>query len=69
MSKANVTAFIERVQNDTALEAQIHSTDDLIRLAHENGLPFTRDEIVAAIASDELSTDDLQSIAGGLCTL
>jgi predicted ribosomally synthesized peptide with nif11-like leader len=67
MSKANVTAFIERVQNDKALEAQIHSTEDLLRLANEHGFPFTREEFSAAAASDELLADDLKNVAGGVC--
>ena len=77
MSKSNVRAFWQKVEEDPALKEQLSSIPDgnrevmmagLVRIAAERGFPFSAEEFVETADLDgvPLSDDDLDGIAGGL---
>src|SRR5579859_3848324 len=72
MSPQNVLAFINKVNDDPALQARIGSLPDgvksLVKFAAASGFVFTAEEWNAAIAasSQTLSENELNQVAGGL---
>lgn len=73
MSKQAVREFYKVFQSDEALEERIKSTDstaNVIKIAAEKGYEFTELELEAfmqeAVADGELSTEELEAVAGGL---
>ncbi len=80
MSVQNATAFLEKVDADSALKERINalgtgaSLDDVLDIAATNGFNFNVDELVAAGKTRaeangmnaELSEEDLEGVAGGL---
>lgn len=67
MSVQNAVTFIQKLAEDSKLAASLESKADAVRLGNDMGLTFSEAELDQAIAENtsELSTDELQNIAGG----
>lgn len=67
MSLENAKAFVARLDKDADLKAKVGSSEDAVRLGAALQTPFTADEFqqAQADASAELSSEDMQNIAGG----
>lgn len=67
MSIQNATTFAQRLNEDSALAERVQSVDDAIRIAAEEGTPFTLEEWEQATSNikGELSSEDLKQVAGG----
>lgn len=67
MSVQNAAAFLNRLETDTDLQAQVQNKADAVRIAAEQNTPFTLEEFQQA--ADEraasLSPEDLKTVAGG----
>ena|SRR5579859_5852352 len=72
MSAQNVIAFVNKVNGDHSLQAQVASLSDgvasLVQFAAEAGFTFTADEwnAMVAAATDGLNEGDLSQVSGGL---
>lgn len=74
MSAEAYKAFGKKLSEDESLRKKFkqvgaENVDGIIALAKENGFDITKEDFVAAakefVASNELSDDDLQNVAGG----
>ena len=68
MSKSEVERFVEALQSDPALLAEVreHATlAPIVALAAERGYRFTADEFRAATAPRKLTGSELDAAAGG----
>lgn len=67
MSIQNATAFVQRLNEDSALAQRVQSADDAVRIAGEIGTPFTLEEWAEATSkiNGEVSSEDLKQVAGG----
>lgn len=71
MSVENAKAFIEKLKSDETLRdqiAQAGSDEERLQMATEAGFEFTVEEynqMVNARGDEELSDEDLESVAGG----
>ena len=71
MSVEQANAFIEKLDTDKTFLTQVAgagSDEARLELAQKAGFEFTTEEFATAMgesASDELSEDDLESVAGG----
>jgi predicted ribosomally synthesized peptide with nif11-like leader len=67
MSVQNAAAFLDRMDQDTELQARAQNNDDAVRIGAESGTPFTLAELEQAISerSGELSPEEMQKTAGG----
>ncbi len=66
MSKESARDFLKRMKSDELFASQIAEADfeERRKLAKDAGFDFTKDEI-DEVAADELSSDELKSVAGG----
>lgn len=77
MSVQSAIAFINKVNEDTALQNRIKTLkggdlNALLNVATESGFKFTADDWSTAIvagSSAELSEDDLNNVAGGIVVI
>ncbi len=67
MSVQNAAAFLDRIDRDADLSAQVQNKLDAVRVGAELALPFTVEELEAAQAErlGDLTPEDLQKVAGG----
>ena len=68
MSQSEVERFVEALQSDPALLAEVreHATlAPIVALAGERGYRFTADELRTAMAPRKLTTAELDATAGG----
>lgn len=67
MSVQNAAAFLDRIDHEADLSAQIQNNDDAVRAGAELNIPFTLEELAEAQAerSSDLSSEDMQNVAGG----
>ncbi len=74
MSKQNVLAFDLRIRGDKDLQSRVkalpvNDAEGLVKLGAEAGFKFSTSELLEVIGvarkSDELSSDDLDKVAGG----
>jgi len=66
MSIEHAQAFLEKVQNDENLAKRIHEAQDSeteLEIAKQEGYEFDLEELKKA--SEELSDEDLDNVAGG----
>ena len=72
MSEEQLKAFLEKVKGDTSLQEQLKAAGDadaVVAIAKAAGFVVTADEIKSAqSASQELSDEDLEGVAGGALT-
>ena len=64
MSEEQLKAFLAKVKADTSLQEKLKaakSPEDVVGIAKEQGYEFTADKIT------ELSEDELDGVAGGVC--
>jgi predicted ribosomally synthesized peptide with nif11-like leader len=74
MSVENVKAFLEKASNDETFRGQLAAAGDSdarLAVARQAGYDFTVEEFDTTVAkleaaADELSEDDLESVAGGM---
>lgn len=73
MSQEKAKEFYELSKNDNELQESLKAADNsatVIQIASEKGYEFTESEwqivMQEAIAEDELTEKDLQTVAGGL---
>ncbi len=75
MSTENLAQFAAAAQANPALQAKIQAAqssnasdiaEQLAALSIEAGFPITAEEFLAAGSSDELTTDQLDHVAGGM---
>jgi predicted ribosomally synthesized peptide with nif11-like leader len=71
MSVDQAKAFIEKLGSDESLLNQVNSAEnnaDRMQLAKDAGFNFSTDEfnsVIDQLSGEELSEDDLDSVAGG----
>ena len=68
MSEEQLKAFWEAVQADTSLQEKLRTTtdaDSIASIAKEAGFEITADEVKEA--QSELSDEQLEGVAGGIC--
>ncbi len=67
MSVQNAAAFLDRLDHDADVRAQVQNNDDAVRVGAELMTPFTLEELEAAQAerSADLSPEEMQKVAGG----
>lgn len=64
MSKEQLKAFLEKAKGDTSLQERLKaakSQDEVVSIAEEHGHNFGAEHI------SQLSKEDLEVVAGGLC--
>jgi len=80
MSKLNIAAFWQKVEQDQELRERLESIPqesrdkamvEVVRIAAELDLPFTAEELVESgkETTDGLTNDELESVAGGVGVL
>ena len=71
MSVEQAKAFVEKLDSDKTFLTQVAGADSdesRLELAQKAGFEFTTEELASAMgesASDELSEDELETVAGG----
>ena len=68
MSEEQLKAFLEKVQADTSLQEKLKAAADanaVIAIAKEAGFSISADDLTKA--QFELSDEELEGVAGGLC--
>lgn len=74
MSTPNVHAFLDKVNQDPALQERLAlilqpldaaSAQQLSDLAHEVGLALSAEDFITAARSNELRDEELEPVAGG----
>ena len=69
MSEEQLKAFWEAIQADPSLQEKLRAAtdaDSIVRIAKEAGFEITADEIKEA--QSELSDEQLDRVAGGVCS-
>ena len=72
MSEEQLKAFIAKVQADTSLQEQLKAEGaDVVAIAKAAGFAITTEDLTHAIqeASQDLSDEELESVAGGKARL
>ena len=71
MSEEQLKAFLEKVKADTSLQEKLKAAadaDTFAALAKEAGFAITAEDVQSMkSATTELSDDDLEWVAGGIC--
>ena len=71
MSEEQLKAFLEKLQGDTSLQEKLKAASDAdaaLAIAKEAGFAMTAEDIQSMqSATTELSDDDLEWVAGGIC--
>ncbi|MAR06772.1 MAG: lantipeptide [Cyanobium sp. NAT70] len=71
MSEEQLKSFLEKVKTDTSLQEKLKSSADTnaaVAIAKEAGFAITAEDIQSTqSATIELSDDDLERVAGGIC--
>ena len=71
MSEEQLKAFLERVKGDTNLQEKLKGASDAdaaLAIAKEAGFAMTAEDIQSMqSATTELSDDELEGVAGGIC--
>ena len=71
MSEEQLKSFLEKVKTDTSLQEKLKAAADadaVLAIAKEAGFAITAEDIQSMqSATIELSDDDLERVAGGIC--
>ena len=71
MSEEQLKAFLEKVKADTSLQEKLKAAADanaVVEIAKEAGFAITAEDIQSMqSATTELSDDELEGVAGGIC--
>ena len=70
MSEEQLKSFLEKVKTDTGLQEKLKaaaSPDAAIEIAKEAGFAISAEDIQSMQSSTDLSDEELEGVAGGIC--
>ena len=70
MSEEQLKSFLEKVKTDTSLQEKLKAAtefDAALAIAKEAGFAVTADDIQSIQSATDLSDDELEDVAGGIC--